>query len=63
MEWWVTYTKLHWDGEKVTASLLCNCITTGNTWKVDEGGLDDASLTILCPDKFFGESTRVSGVE
>lgn len=37
---WKTYAELDGDGKEVTASLLGNGLTTGDTGEVDVAGLD-----------------------
>lgn len=53
--------KLDRDGEEVEAGLLGNGITTGDTRKVDEGRLDDASLALVSLEELLGEAEASVG--
>jgi len=53
-----TYTELDWDGEKVTASLLCNSLTALDTWEVDVGWLYNAGLALGCLENLLGEAVQ-----
>jgi len=53
--------KLDRDGEVVKASLLGDSITTGDTGKVDESGLNDASLALVSLEELLGEAEASVG--
>jgi hypothetical protein len=55
-----TYAKLDWDGEEVGAGGFSDGITTGDTWEVDEAGLDDALLALRGLDHLLGKSACIS---
>jgi hypothetical protein len=54
------WAKLSWNGEEVAACELLDLSTTINTWKVDEGWLDDARFTLCGADDLLSESGIVS---
>jgi len=57
-----TYAKLNWNGEEVTASLLCNSVTTLDTREVDKGWLDNTALALGGLEQLLGEAVIVSDV-
>jgi hypothetical protein len=54
--------KLDRHGEEVGAGGLCDGVAAGDTWQVDEAGLDDALLALGGLDDLLGESGLVSQV-
>lgn len=48
--------KLNGDAEELVAGLLGDLSTTLNAWKVDVGGLDNASFAVLGTDDLLSES-------
>lgn len=52
--------KLDGDGEEFGAGRLSNSVTTLDTRKVDEAGLDKTLLALGGPDDLIGESNKVS---
>ena len=51
------------NGEVVEASLLGDGITTGDTRKVDESRLDNASLALVSLEELLGEAEASVGQE
>jgi len=55
-----THAKLDGYGEEVGASLLCDLLTTRDTWEVDVGWLDEALGTLRSLEQLLGESDWLS---
>ena len=50
------FAKLDWSRKEVAAGLLLKLLATGDTWKVDEGVLDDTRLALCGLDDPLGEA-------
>lgn len=53
-----TYAKLDGNGEEVGSSSLSDGITTGDTGKINEAGLNNTLLSLGSLDHLLGESTN-----
>lgn len=54
------YPELNWDREIITASFFGDGITTFHTWQIDEGRLNNTTLTLCGFQQTFGETGRIS---
>jgi hypothetical protein len=58
-----THAELNGNGEEVSAGLLGDSLTSGNTGKVDVAGLDEAGLALGGTEDLLGESVFGSAID